>query len=269
MIRSSINFSALLRGALAGFFIFAAAGAAAERKASDDESHIDDARVQHRSYVFEATGETIPYALFVPSNYDGDTPLPLLVSLHGLGRSYDWLMGYHGFLDLAEEHGYAVVTPLGYIREGWYGSRPAEDPQDGVYSEQDVMNVIALTREELRIDIEKIFLWGHSMGGGGTYHLAAKHPDLFAGLGVAAPAPAISAPRDEILDAIAHLPIFVLQGDQDDLVPVFVTRQWVEAMAQRGMQHVYVEIEGGDHSLLISQDAGNMQKFIEFFNLLR
>jgi hypothetical protein len=34
------------------------------------------------------------------------------------------------------------------------------------------------------------------------------------------------------------------------------------------MQHLYVEIEGGDHSLLISQDANNMQKFIDFFNIV-
>ena len=247
-----------------------APAAFADRTAADDESHIDDPRVQHRSYVFEPTGETLPYAIFVPSSYDpnGSESLPLLVSLHGLGRSYDWLMGYHGLLDQAEESGYAVVTPLGYIREGWYGSRPAEDPQDGVYSEQDVMNVLDLVRDELRIDSDRIFLWGHSMGGGGTYHLAAKHPDVFAALGVAAPAPAISAPMDEILDKIAHLPIFILQGDQDELVPVFATRTWVAGMAARGMQHLYVEIEGGDHSLLISQDANNMKEFIDFFNIV-
>jgi len=247
-----------------------APAAFADRTAADDESHIDDPRVQHRSYTFEPTGESIPYAIFVPSSYDlkGTEALPLLVSLHGLGRSYDWLMGYHGLLDQAEESGYAVVTPLGYIREGWFGSRPAEDPQDGVYSEQDVMNVLELVRDELRIDSDRIFLWGHSMGGGGTYHIAAKHPDVFAGLGVAAPAPAISAPMDEILDKIAHLPIFILQGDQDDLVPVFATRTWVAGMAARGMQHLYVEIEGGDHSLLISQDAANMQKFVDFFNIV-
>lgn len=251
--------------------LLSTSAALADRSASDDESHIDDPRVQHRSYVFEPTGETLPYALFVPSSYDAaaSDELPLLVSLHGLGRSYDWLMGYHGLLEQAELHGYAVVTPLGYIREGWYGSRPAEDPQDGEYSEQDVMNVLGLVQEELRIDDERIFLWGHSMGGGGTYHIAAKHPNVFAGLGVAAPAPAISAPMGEILDSIAHLPILVLQGDEDELVPVGVTRLWVAAMAERGMQHLYVEVQGGDHSLLISQDADNMRKFIEFFNIVR
>ena len=85
------------------------------------------------------------------------------------------------------------------------------------------MNVLELVRDELRIDSYRIFLWVHSMGGGGTYHIAAKHPDVFAVLGVAAPVPAISAPMDEILDKIAHLPIFILQGDQDDLCLLYTS----------------------------------------------
>lgn len=42
----------------------------AERQASDDESLIDDPRVQHRTYVFPDTGESIPFAVFVPSSID-------------------------------------------------------------------------------------------------------------------------------------------------------------------------------------------------------
>ncbi|MGJ8688450.1 MAG: prolyl oligopeptidase family serine peptidase [Gammaproteobacteria bacterium] len=241
----------------------------AERQASDDESLIDDPRVQHRTYVFPDTGETIPYAVFVPSSIDRSAPSPLIVSLHGLGRSHDWLMGYEGFLDQAEANGYIVVTPLGYIRRGWYGSRVTEDSQDAQRSEQDVMNVLQLMREEFNVDSNRIYLWGHSMGGAGTYHIAAKNPDLFAGLGVAAPAAEADAPMDDILNSIKHLPIFVLQGDQDDAVPVERTRAWVARMRELGMQHVYVEIPGGDHSLLISQDEDNMQKFVDFFNIVR
>ena len=63
----------------------------ADREASDDESYISDSRIQHRSYTFPPTGEKIPYALFVPSNYNESEPAPLIISLHGLGRSYDWL----------------------------------------------------------------------------------------------------------------------------------------------------------------------------------
>jgi predicted peptidase len=107
------------------------------------------------------------------------------------------------------------------------------------------------------------------MGGAGTYHIAAKYPDIFAGLGVAAPAPEADAPMNSILNNIKHLPIFVLQGDEDTAVPVERTRAWVAKMQELGMQHVYVEIPGGDHSLLISQDAVNMKKFVDFFNIVR
>lgn len=240
-----------------------------DRQASDDEQHIDDPRVQHRSYQFPGTGETIPYAVFVPSNYDQSQPASLIVSLHGLGRSHDWLMGYHGFLDQAEAGGHIVVTPLGYIRRGWYGSREIGDPEDSIRSEQDVLNVLQLMRDEFNIDSNRIYLWGHSMGGAGTYHIAAKHPGLFAGLGVAAPAPEADASMGQILESIKDVPILVMQGDKDDLVPVERTRAWVSKMEELGMQHVYVEISGGDHSLLISQNRDNMQKFVDFFNIVR
>ena len=259
----------LLQLALMAITLSTGALSYADRQGTDDEQHIDDPRVQHRNYEFPDTGESIPYAVFVPSSYDSSQPAPLIVSLHGLGRTHDWLMGYHGLLDQAEASGYIVVTPLGYIRRGWYGSRTLDDMQDAERSEQDVMNVLQLMRDEFSVDSNRIYLWGHSMGGAGTYHIAAKYPDMFAGLGVAAPAPQADAPMNTILHNIKHLPIFVLQGDEDAAVPVERTRAWVAKMQELGMQHVYVEIPGGDHSLLISQDAVNMQKFVDFFNIVR
>ena len=257
----------LIATSLVPFTLLFCLPAQADRQLTDDESNIDDSRVQHRSYTFPATGEKIPYALFVPSTYNEGDAAPLIVSLHGLGRSYDWLMGYHGLLEQAETHGYIVVTPLGYIRRGWFGSRATEDPEDADYSEQDVMEVMSLVREEFNVDSNRIYLWGHSMGGAGTYHIAAKYPDLFAGLGVAAPAPERDMPIEKTLERIKHIPIFVLQGDEDGLATL--TRRWVSKMQEIGMQHVYAEIPGGDHSLVISQNSEHMQKFIDFFNIVR
>lgn len=254
-------------------WLWTCSGLAAERSAADDARAIDDPRVQHRSYVFADTGETIPYALFVPGGYDPATPTPLLVSLHGLGRSYDWLMGYQGLLDDAEARGYLVVTPLGYTRQGWYGSRHTDFEQrvlgvEAERSEQDVMNVLARVREEFNVDPGRIYLWGHSMGGAGTWHLAARHPELWAAIGVVAPAPPEGATPAELLGRIRALPVIVIQGDADELVPVALTRSWVDAMADLGMQHLYVEIPGGDHSLLISQNRANMRKILDFFDIV-
>jgi len=92
---------ALLQLALIALTLCTSALSFADRQTSDDEQHIDDPRVQHRSYEFPGTGESIPYAVFVPSSYDSSQGAPLIVSLHGLGRSHDWLMGYHGLLDQA------------------------------------------------------------------------------------------------------------------------------------------------------------------------
>lgn len=248
-------------------------GVALAHGPEDGARSIDDPRVQHRSYAFPDTGEQIPYALFVPTGYDAESPAPLLVSLHGLGRTYDWLMGYHGLLDQAEAHGFLVVTPLGYTRRGWYGARTTDIDgralgPEAARSEQDVMHVLARVRDEFAIDPERIYLWGHSMGGAGTLHLAAAYPDVWAGIGLVAPATPDGAEPETFLPQIRHIPAIVLHGTEDELIPVTLIRAWVTAMADLGMQHVYVEIEGGDHSLLISQNAANMRKIVDFLGVL-
>ena len=114
-------------------------------------------------------------------------------------------------MDLAERDGDILVTPMGYHPRGWYGSRGPGIPRMlrgneadglpenlGALAEQDVMNVLRLVTDEFNIDDDRIYLWGHSMGGAGTYHLAAKYPHVWAALGEAAPAPSAartSSPR--------------------------------------------------------------------------
>lgn len=245
-----------------------------------------DKRVQGRTYTFRETGKQIPYALFVPSTYDASKKWPLIVGLHGLGRPYDWLMGYEGIIDFAERDGYVMVTPLGYDARAWYGSRGVTLPPQGQaqegrgaeplranvgeLSEKDVMNVLEIARRDFTIDPDRIYLWGHSMGGAGTYHVAAKYPGIWAGLAVAAPAPAPSGGvQPDALEEFKHLPILVLQGDADQAVPVARTREWVAVMKQLGMAHLYVEVQGGDHTNFIAKDREMLSKVFSFFNIAR
>ena len=263
VIRHPAGLVLTLAGAL-GIAVAAPVDLLAQREARDNEYAVNDPRVQHRSYVMEETGETIPYALFVPSGYDPASPSPLMVSLHGAGRQYDWLMNYAGFLDLAEHHGYVVVTPLGYTRRGGYGYRG--DSEQDRRSEQDVMHVFELVTDELNIDENRIYLWGHSMGGAGTYYLASRHPDIWAGVGAVAGG---SMNADYVdAEAVRHIPFLVIQGSDDRVVPTAGVRESVAKMRELGMQHVYIEIPGGDHSLFISRNPEVVEHLFSFFNLV-
>jgi len=58
----------------------------------------------------------------------------------------------------------------------------------GALSEQDVMNVLKLTEKAYRVNPKRVYLMGHSMGGGGTLHLGMKYPGRWAALAPIAPA---------------------------------------------------------------------------------
>ena len=92
------------------------------------------------------------------------------------------------------------------------------------------------------------------------------HREIWAALGVAAPAP--SASPDQ-LEAFKHIPIIALQGDEDAAVPVEQTRDWIAKMSELGMQHVYVEVEGGDHSRFINSAPDMISKLFSFFDIVR
>jgi len=232
------------------------------------------ARIQELSYQFEEAGMAMEYQIYVPTTYQAATASPLIVLLHGLGSSPGGVIRYQGLTDLAEERGYIVVAPMGYNSRGWYGSRgagrgsnrgdAANDPDNlGDLSEMDVMNVLELTLEAFNVDRDRVYLAGHSMGGGGTYHIGIKYPDIWAGLGPVAPAIYTSP---DALSAITHIPVIVIQGDEDRLVGVEGTRRWVAKMAELGMTHRYVEIPGGDHSRIISRDPDNVKAIFDFFD---
>ena len=122
------------------------------------------------------------------------------------------------------------------------------------------MNVLDIVKKEYTIDPDRVYLMGHSMGGGGTWHLGIKYPDLWAGL--APIAPAIFRPATDV-EKIKHLPVILVQGDDDKLVPVAGARRWAEQMKKLGMDYEYIEVAGGDH---VSIAAQNLPKIFEFFN---
>ena len=69
-------------------------------------------------------------------------------------------------------------------------------------------------------------------------------------------------------EAIRHIPFLVLHGSEDATVPVERSRQSVARMKELGMEHLYVEIEGGDHSRFINQSEEVVGMLFDFFNIV-
>lgn len=211
---------------------------------------VTQTRIERKTYDFKAAGKEMEYALFVPSTYHKGKKTPLVVALHGLYSNPQQILHYPGMTDLAEKYGYIVVGPMGYNSHGWYGAMPLvrgskDDPKDlSELSEQDVMNVLDLVRKAYDIDPDRIYLLGHSMGGGGAWHLAIKHPELWAA--VAPIAPATLRPATD-LEKMKQVPVILVQGDKDVLVRVERVRPWADEMKKLNMQYEYVEVPGGDH----------------------
>jgi poly(3-hydroxybutyrate) depolymerase len=152
---------------------------------------------QHRTYRFPAANADMPYRLYVPTTWDGQSKLPLIVMLHGGGSNENRYMDSNGkeLQHLAEQHGYIVVIPLGYSPIGAFGTplklpavfgqpeaaakQRADVTPDAEHtlelSEKDVINVIEIVMHEYPIDRSSVFLTGHSMGAGGTWYLGAKY----------------------------------------------------------------------------------------------
>jgi len=221
--------------------------------------------VLRRTYEFKQAGKEMEYCLYVPKAYDKSRAWPLMVALHGLHSSAWQILHYPGLTKQAEKYGFIVVAPMGYNDRGWYGSRGwkmrRSSPENlGELSEKDVMNVLAVTRRELNVDNRRIYLMGHSMGGGGTWYLGLKYPAIWAGLAPIAPA-IYSSP--EALTKIKDIPVIVVQGDSDRLVPVATARRWVAKMKELKMDYSYIEVAGGGH-VRIAFD--NMPKIFEFLS---
>jgi len=224
-----------------------------------------------RKYDFKEAEKEMEYQLFLPKTYydevdkDSKKSYPLILALHGYGSNPKQLLGYPDFLSNAEKNGYVVVAPMGYNSRGWYGSRGTKGgrgsgPKNlGELSEKDVMNVLKITRDDFQIDPNRIYIYGHSMGGGGALHLAIKFPETWAAIAPMAPATPYSL-KD--LEKAKQIPAIIVHGDADGVLPVKATRSLIEKMNELEIEHQYIEVKNGGHVLVAFQ---HWDEIFEFF----
>src|SRR5690606_16073385 len=92
------------------------------------------------------------------------------------------------------------------------------------------------------IDTRKTLLTGYSMGGAGTWYLAARHPDVFR-----AAIPISSRPQDAAARFEWATPTYVIHSTADELIPLQSTEAHVAALRARNAPVRLTVVEGLTH----------------------
>jgi pimeloyl-ACP methyl ester carboxylesterase len=191
-----------------------------------------------------------PYGLYIPKNFDDQKKYPLVVSLHGafsnhrlnlkrvfgkgnkLGETDAEATRYFPSVRDVE---YIVASPLARGTMGYQG-----------IAEEDVYAVLEDVKKRFRIDEERVYLTGLSMGGGGTLWLALTRPDVWAAIAPVCPAP--PAGTEPLAGNALNYPVKLFQGEIDPLVKAEQTRGWHKRFQELGTNVEYVEFPGVKHN---------------------
>lgn len=215
---------------------------------------------------------------YLPGGYDPAKKYPLVIRLHGYNPANPvyvrwWSVdGRHSSADreYGNHEGVIFVEPHGRGNTQYLGLGDA-----------DVLRVIREAKEHFSIDDDRIYLSGESMGGWGTWNVANRHPDLFAGIApifggtdyhAYLPEEALAAltPFDRFLaekqsswamsDGLLNVPILVLHGDADQAVDVNYSRYGVRQLQRWGYDIRYIEMPGYAH-----EDLNQIPTFVDWF----
>jgi predicted peptidase len=177
----------------------------------------------------------LPCRILLPEGYDpARRRYPLLLSLHGSAERGDDNLAQlkNGLTTLAatqfrRRHPFIVVAPqapVGHTFGGsWYGGPTT------------LQGTIATLLDELRgrrsVDGDRIVGVGFSMGAIGLWDLAQRRRDLFAAI---APIAGDVDVNDDVVAALAGLPVWAHCGAKDALVPSDNTRALVARLGSHG-----------------------------------
>lgn len=176
------------------------------------------------------------YLLFLPKGYDAADKTkqwPLMLFLHGSGERGDNLerVKMHGppkIVEAKPDFEFIVVSP--------------QCPKDSRWQADELLQLIDHVSKAQAVDPNRLYVTGLSMGGSGTWQLAAAQPQRFAAIApICGRADLDSAPK------IKHLPIWVFHGAKDSAASVEHNKAIVAAL----------QAAGGEPKFTLYPDAGH------------
>lgn len=177
----------------------------------------------------------LDYLLFLPEGYsnDSDKKWPLMLFLHGAGERGSDVnkVKVHGppkIVQTKKDFPFILVSP--------------QCPANSWWKPYELIALLDQIQKDYKVDPDRVYLTGLSMGGFGTWELASQNPQRFAAI-----APICGGGNPASARRMRDLPIWVFHGDADRTVPVALSDEMVAALKKVGNDVKYTRYEGIDH----------------------
>jgi len=163
-----------------------------------------------------------PGVIYLPTQYDNkkQDDWPLLLHLHGSGErgGSPWKMNdWEGPMGAATKYDLPMIVYSPHC------------PADLDWNSKLLLETIDALEQEYRIDSQRIYLGGYSMGGYGTWALAANSPERFAAI-----VPVAGGGDANDGSKFVDLPVWAFHGKRDRAVPVEKSEEMVTAIRDAG-----------------------------------
>lgn len=184
--------------------------------------------------TFESSGGTLRFALSIPRNYEPDQAHPLVLALHYGGRVTPYYG--RGLLTQLVEPGLRSLNAILVAPD--CPSRDWNQPE----VDKAVMELLQHVLESTSIDRNRILVTGYSLGGHGTWYMAARHPDFFR-----AAIPMAGSPDEDSLARVIEMPICIVHSVDDRVVSIGPAREAAKKLKARGANVELIVARGVDH----------------------
>lgn len=178
-------------------------------------------------------GGGVPCRVFAPAAMAGDEPRPLIIALHGAGGDENMFMDAYGWgliKTLAEANGFLVASPLTYpflLNPGLA---------------DDVVNILA---QDYAIDRSRVYVLGHSLGGGAASRIARERPTLAAAVCCIA--------GGDFNGATQSCPALIFGGGLDPIGDPRDLKRTADSASASGLPVEYRQLDDYGHTLIVER----------------
>lgn len=179
------------------------------------------------------------YAVSVPDGYDAKTAAPLVLVLHPGGAR----MPYYG-----AEFARRIAEPaLRQLKPIMIAPDCTERAWSDTACDKAAMTLVADAMKAYNIDRRRVLVVGYSMGGRGTWHMAANHADVFT-----AAIPMAASTRGINVDQLGRQPTYIIHSRADEVVPFEPAEETAQELKKLKREVEFEAIDDLTHFDMIS-----------------